>query len=185
MRLPISDGELELVRGDIVTQEVDAIVNAANESLLGGSGVDGAIHRAAGPELVEECRTLLVDAQGRRCPTGEVRVTQAYRLPSRIVIHGVGPRYDESDPERSAALLRSVHQNALAAARERECKSIAFPAISTGVFGYPMDEAARIAVGAAAEFLRGDHGTVDLVRFVLFSEDDLMTFDEAVRELEG
>jgi O-acetyl-ADP-ribose deacetylase (regulator of RNase III) len=137
--------EIRIVKGDITTLDVDAIVNAANTTLLGGGGVDGAIHYAAGPELLEECRRL----QG--CPTGEARVTSGYRLRARWVIHTVGPVW-KSGTRNEAALLASCYENSLRLAVERNLKSIAFPAISTGAYEYPLKEATEIAIRSVREF---------------------------------
>jgi len=164
---------LEAVQGDITTMRVDAIVNAANSTLLGGGGVDGAIHRAAGPELLAECRTL------GGCPTGEARITKGYRLPARHVIHTVGPVWSggrAGEPD----LLRRCYDSCLALARAREVRSIAFPSISTGAYGYPIEEAARIAVRAVRESLR-EPSPVQLVRFVCFSTRDLSVYQEVLR----
>ena len=152
--------KLQVIRGDITTIEADAIVNAANSSLLGGGGVDGAIHRAAGPELLAECRNI------GGCPTGEARITKAYRLPARHVIHTVGPVYrgTEKDPQ----LLAGCYRNSLSLAVANRCASIAFPAVSCGVYGYPVEKACRIAVDTTCDFL-DEHDAVDKVLFVLFS----------------
>ena len=137
---------IEVLEGDITAFAVDAIVNAANESLLGGGGVDGAIHRAAGPGLLAECRALPETRPGVRCPTGEARITGGHRLPARRVIHTVGPVWHGGD-SGEAELLAACYANSLRLAAEHEVASIAFPAISCGVFGYPHAQAARVAIG--------------------------------------
>lgn len=139
---------IKVIEGDITTAAVDAIVNAANPKMLGGGGVDGAIHRAAGPTLLEECKKIDV-VNGVRCPFGQARITSAGDLPSKYVIHTVGPIYwQEKDPKK---LLVSAYQNSLMLAQDNSCKSIAFPAISCGSYGYPMHEAAHIAVGVCSQ----------------------------------
>ncbi|MDM7913976.1 MAG: O-acetyl-ADP-ribose deacetylase [Candidatus Eisenbacteria bacterium] len=168
---------VELLRGDITQQTVDAIVNAANAALAGGGGVDGAIHRAGGPTIGEECRRI------GGCPTGSAVATGAGRLPARWVIHAVGPvwrggRYEEP------ALLASAYRRSLEVAREIGARSIAFPSISTGAYLYPVPDAARVALTAVREALEVDvsapgAGTIDRVVFVLFSDADLATYEEA------
>jgi O-acetyl-ADP-ribose deacetylase (regulator of RNase III) len=177
-------GRIELVLGNIVEQAVDAIVSAANTKLTGGGGVDGAIHRAAGPRLKEECLLLPADENGRRCRTGDVRVTGAGDLPARWVIHAVGPFYNERYADKARQQLRQVHQKALDAAAAKRCRSMAFPAISTGAYRFPPADAAVIALGAAAEHLRNPQ-PVEIVRFVLFKPAHLKVFRDALRELAG
>ncbi len=165
---------MEAIQGDITKLSVDAIVNAANRSLLGGGGVDGAIHRAAGPELLAECRTL------GGCPTGEARITKGYRLPARHVIHTVGPVY--SGTEKDALLLGGCYRNSLALAVQNACRSVAFPAISCGVFGYPIREAAEVAVEVSARFLV-ENPSIEKVIFVLFSGKDLAVYRDIFNTL--
>lgn len=171
-------GRILVVRADITTLNVDAIVNAANERMLGGDGVDGAVHRAAGPGLLEECRRLPEVRPGVRCPTGEARITGGHRLKARYVIHTVGPirrggTHGESD------LLRSCYRASLALAVERGIRSIAFPAISCGVYGYPIDEAARIAVEEVQRFLEG-RPFPSQVQFCAFSDAVAESFAAAL-----
>ncbi len=165
---------IEVVQGDITRMDVDAIVNAANSSLRGGGGVDGAIHRAAGPELLEECKTI------GGCPTGEAVITKGYKLPARHVIHTVGPVY--SGKPQDAQLLAACYRNSLQLAVENGVRTIAFPAISCGVYGYPVQDAARIAVKTTAEFLES-HPVIGKVFFVQFSEDNDKVFNDAVAAL--
>lgn len=168
----IHNDRIGLIRGDITKLEVDAIVNAANESLMGGGGVDGAIHRAAGRKLVEECRTL------GGCKTGSSKITDAYELPCKKVIHAVGPRYNDMYPERCQARLRGCYQSALELAVKHQLKSIAFSAISTGIYGYPSPQAALIACETVKKFLDGDHGRkLDKVIFVTFEEKDVQAYN--------
>lgn len=174
-RVKINQSILELVQGDITRQDVDAIVNAANTSLLGGGGVDGAIHRTAGPGLLAETRTL------GGCETGEAKITGGYNLTARHVIHAVGPVYRRGD-ELVAALLASAYRRCLEIADENNLVSMAFPAISCGVYGYPLDEASSIALGIVVEYLSGPTG-IKLVRFVLYTRDVFEVFARTLDEL--
>jgi O-acetyl-ADP-ribose deacetylase (regulator of RNase III) len=166
--------KLEVMQGDITKLAVDAIVNAANSSLLGGGGVDGAIHRAAGSELVKECRTL------GGCPTGEAKITKGYNLAARHVIHTVGPVY--SGKPRDKTLLAGCYQNSLKLAAGNNVHSLAFPAISCGVYGYPIEDACKIAVDTTCSFLQ-NHQTIEKVIFILFSKRDLKIYEEYLRSL--
>lgn len=176
----LKQGRVELIVGNIVQQDTDAIVNAANTTLLGGGGVDGAIHRAAGPELLDLCSALPADEKGRRCQTGDVKTTAATGgLKCKLVIHGVGPVYNSRYADKAQQQLRSVHQRALDAASESNCKSVAFPAISTGAYRFPVFTAAKIAIDTACSYLESKPD-IQLVRFVLFSQDDYAVFAEAL-----
>lgn len=160
---------LRVLIGDITTVEVDAIVNAANSTLLGGGGVDGAIHRAAGPELLDECREVAARLGG--CAPGDAVMTGAGRLPARAVIHTVGPVWDEGDGDRLDAVLASCYTTSLALAEEAEFRSIAFPNVSTGVFGYPKERAAGVVVAAVRGVLDSLRSVVD-IRFVCFDDEN-------------
>jgi O-acetyl-ADP-ribose deacetylase (regulator of RNase III) len=167
---------ITLARGDITEQNVDAVVNAANSSLLGGGGVDGAIHRKGGPAILEACKEVRRTRFPDGLPTGQAVATTAGELPSRWVIHTVGPVYDRVD--QPARLLAACHAEALRVADELGAKTVAFPAISTGVFGYPVEEAASVAVDA----VRDAHTLVDEVRFVLFDDAAFDAFHRSLDE---
>jgi len=168
---------IELVRGDITAQDTDAIVNAANTTLLGGGGVDGAIHRAGGPAILAECRQL------GGCATGDAKITGGGRLPARYVVHTVGPVYRDG-AHGELALLANAYRRSLEVAASRGVTSIAFPSISTGAFGYPIAAAARIALHAVAEAASACP-PITLIRFVLFSAADLATYEHALAEVAG
>ena len=164
---------LSIVQGDITQFHTDAIVNAANTSLLGGAGVDGAIHRAAGPGLMAECKTL------NGCPTGEARITGGYDLPCRYVIHTPGPIWRGGD-HGEAAQLASCYRSCLTLALENGCRTVAFPSISTGVYRFPLDRAAPIAVGAVRGFLTSHPAAFDEILFVCFDEKTKHAYDMAL-----
>jgi O-acetyl-ADP-ribose deacetylase len=163
--------EIRLLQGDITKLKADAIVNAANQTLMGGGGVDGAIHRAAGPELLEECRKL------GGCETGQAKITKGYRLPAKFVIHTVGPIYSEKKSD-AAQLLADCYWNCLTLAKQKGLKSIAFPAISTGAYRFPKDKAARIAIATVERFIHQFPQCLDEVVFVLFTAKDLEIYQK-------
>lgn len=168
---------IQMVQGDITKQNgIEAIVNVANTSLLGGGGVDGAIHRAAGPELLAECRTL------GGCKTGEAKITKAYNLPCDYVIHTVGPIY-QNGHRGEARLLADAYQNSLRVALDHGIRTIAFPSISTGVYSYPLEEAAEIAIRTVRDFCVAHPDAFDCVRFVLFDGRTLKAYDDADRNV--
>lgn len=175
MEVKIGKVALELLQGDITDQDTDAIVNAANRSLLGGGGVDGAIHRAAGPELLAECRTL------RGCETGDAKITKGYLLKARHVIHTVGPIY-RAEGKKAPALLASCYLRSLEIANMNKLKSVAFPSISTGAYGYPLGEAAIIALQTVKDFLQSHEG-IEHVRFVLFGEEAYQAYEKALKKV--
>lgn len=170
------DGRVVVVVGDITQLAVDAIVNAANSSLLGGGGVDGAIHRAGGPQILKECQELRRKQYPHGLPTGEAAITSGGNLPARYVIHTVGPVYGH-EPERDAELLASCYRNSLTLARQHDLSSLAFPAISTGIYGYPKPEAAAVSSRAIKNFLRSDD-VIKQVRLVFFHDGDARVFRE-------
>ncbi|MFQ6097054.1 MAG: O-acetyl-ADP-ribose deacetylase [Armatimonadota bacterium] len=177
-RFQVGEVVVEFAVGDITEQEIDAIVNAANEGLRGGGGVDGAIHRAGGPEIMKECREI------GHCDTGDAVATTAGNLRAKAVIHAVGPIYRRGGEGGAAELLSSAYRRSLEVAAARGLRSVAFPSISTGAYGYPIQEAARIAVQTVADYVR-DHANISLVRFVLFTESDYEVYVDAATRILG
>ena len=176
-RRAIAGSIIELVRGNITQQDTDAIVNAANTTLLGGGGVDGAIHRAGGPAILEECKGL------GGCATGDAKVTRGGRLRARWVIHAVGPVYRDGR-HGEPAQLASAYRRSLEVGVGQGARSIAFPSISTGAYRFPVSEAARVALTAVAGFLAELPGALDLVRFVLFSDADLAAYEAGLAKID-
>lgn len=179
--LKLEFGTIELHKGDITGQQTDAIVNAANSGLMGGGGVDGAIHRAGGPSIKEECRKIVAN-QGR-LPTGKAVMTSSGHLKARHVIHTVGPVY-HGQPE-DAALLASAYRESIRLALSHSLRSLAFPSISTGAYGYPVEEAAKVALSTVREEIAKARGGLDLVRFVLFDDRTYEVYRESLKALEG
>lgn len=181
MDVPVGKTNLRFIRGDITEQDTDAIVNAANPSLMGGGGVDGAIHRKGGPRILEECKKIRATEWREGLPTGKAVITSGGNLKARYVIHTVGPIWrggNRGEPQ----LLADAYRNSLALAVSKGLKSIAFPSISTGAYGYPVEKASRIALRTVKEFLEKGDKLVEVV-LVLFHQHDLETYEEAARAL--
>jgi O-acetyl-ADP-ribose deacetylase (regulator of RNase III) len=182
MELKIGNITLRIIQGDLTEQEVDAIVNAANPSLMGGGGVDGAIHKKGGSKILEECKKIRATLYPNGLPTGKAVITSGGNLKAKYVIHTVGPIWrggDEGEPE----LLAEAYKNSLKLAVEKGLKSIAFPSISTGAYGYPIEKASRVALKAIKELLEKEKQTLKEVRVVLFREHDLKVYEEAIKEI--
>lgn len=179
MNIEVGNTRLTLVQGDITQQEVDAIVNAANSSLMGGGGVDGAIHRAGGPQILEECKAYV--AQHGRLPTGEAMITSAGTMKAKYVIHTVGPVWRGGD-HHEEDLLANAYRNSLKLAVENHVKTIAFPSISTGVYGFPIERASRIAVATVKQFVETNPSLRE-IRFVTFSQNDFDVYKELFGEV--
>ena len=177
MNLTIGSTTLSLVQADITRQDVDAIVNAANSSLLGGGGVDGAIHRAGGPQILEECRAIR--ARQGECPPGEAVITSGGRLKARFVIHTVGPVWYGGSQDEFETLARA-YESSLNLALENGIRTIAFPSISTGAYGFPIEQASRIALETVSGFVRNHPGAFEEVRFVVFSDPDREVYEMAM-----
>ena len=183
MTLEISDVTFRLVQGDITNEAVDAIVNAANPSLMGGGGVDGAIHRRGGPAILEACKIIRRDDYPDGLPTGQAVTTKGGNLPASHVIHTVGPVWRDGD-QGEPGLLAAAYRNSLDQARKHGLRTVAFPSISTGIFGFPIERAAPIALGTAAEAVRRHPDAFDEIRFVLFSAPDFEVYRQALNALD-
>lgn len=175
MKKTIGHGRIELVEGDITKQDTEAIVNAANRTLLGGGGVDGAIHRVGGPKILEECKKI------GGCPTGEARITSGGRLKAQYVIHTVGPVYKDGKHGESE-LLTNAYRNSMKVASENGIESLSFPSISTGIYSYPIEKASQIALNTVKDYLNASQD-ISLVRFVLFGKSDYRIYEEKLRDL--
>lgn len=175
MKVKINNSTLSLIQGDITKQKTEAIVNAANTTLLGGGGVDGAIHRAAGPELLEECKKL------GGCETGDAKITKGYNLPAKYVIHTVGPVW-QGGKKKERELLQSCYKRSLQVAEENNIKTISFPSISTGAYRFPVEEASRIALETVISYLKGDT-KIEEVIFVLFDKNTYQIYENTLKEL--
>jgi O-acetyl-ADP-ribose deacetylase (regulator of RNase III) len=173
MQTKVNNTKLSLIQGDITQQDTEAIVNAANTSLLGGGGVDGAIHRVGGPEILEQCKKIRAKQGG--CPTGEAVITTGGKLKAKYVIHTVGPVWSGGNQNENL-LLENAYRNSLTLAKDKGIRSISFPSISTGAYRFPIDDAARIALSTVRDFL--EHHDFEEVRFVLFSDRDLKVYQE-------
>lgn len=178
MRIQINKSAIHVMQGDITHQNTDAIVNAANSSLMGGGGVDGAIHRAGGPEILEDCKQIVKD-QGQ-LPTGEAVITTAGNMPSKHVIHTVGPVYNDGNSGEPQKLVNAYH-NSLSLAADNKLETISFPSISTGVYGYPINDAAQVAIKTVVSFLR-ENTQIQLVRFVLFDDRTFAAYQNALNQ---
>jgi len=181
MKTEVNDTLLTLIQGDITQQGTEAIVNAANSSLSEGGGVDGAIHRAGGPQILEECKKIR--AKQGSCPTGEAVITRGGKLKAKYVIHTVGPVWSGGDREEEDTLLKNAYRNSLILAKSKGIYSISFPSISTGAYRFPINRAARIALSTVQEFLK-ENDFFEEVRFVLFSANDLKVYENAWNEIE-
>lgn len=181
--IKIGKTTLSLISGDITDQAVDAVVNAANSTLMGGGGVDGAIHRRGGPAILEACKRIRAEKYPNGLPPGDAVITTGGDLPARHVIHTVGPIWSGGS-NRESAVLAKAYRSCLACAAQQGLNTVAFPSISTGAYGYPKREAAQVALGTVRDFLRA-HDAPSEVRFVLFSEEDLRIYSDALRHLDG